>query len=52
MVNKDPREAAIDWIYQRAEDAAAIDVPIEDALQAVRDGYSSIEADRAIAADP
>lgn len=36
----------------RAEEAAMAGLPIEQALQAVRDGYSSIEADRSIAEDP
>lgn len=40
-----------DWLYQRAEEAAAAGLPLADALQAVRDGYSSIDVDRAIAAE-
>jgi hypothetical protein len=49
-----PRDAdhAGDWLYERAEEACAAGLPIEDALQAVRDGYSSVQADRAIAEDP
>ena len=46
-----PRDAedALGWLYERAEEAAATGLPLERALQAVRDGYSSIEADRMIA---
>lgn len=40
------------WLYERAEDAAAEGLPLDDALQAVRDGYSSIEADRDFKANP
>jgi hypothetical protein len=49
-----PRDAvhAYDWLYERAEEAATAGLSLEDALQAVRDGYSSIDADRAIAEDP
>lgn len=39
------------WLYERAEDAASDGLPLDQALQAVRDGYSSIEADRTFAAD-
>lgn len=48
-----PRDArdAEDWLYDRAEEAAAVDLPLEKALQCVRDGYSSIAADRALAAE-
>lgn len=48
-----PRDAAHagDWLYERAEEAAAAGLPLEEALQAVRDGYSSIEADRMIRAE-
>lgn len=38
-------------LYERAEDAAAAGLPMADAVQAVRDGYSSVAADRAVAAD-
>jgi hypothetical protein len=49
-----PRDAehAEDWLYERAEEAASVGLPLDKALQAVRDGYSSIEADRTIAEDP
>lgn len=49
-----PRDAghAEDWLYERAEDAAAVGLPEERALEMVRYGYSSIAADRAIAEDP
>jgi hypothetical protein len=40
------------WLYDRAETAAAAGLPLEAALQAVRDGYSSVDADRRIALDP
>jgi hypothetical protein len=40
------------WLYERAEDAAPGGLPLERALQAVRDGYSSIEADRLAREDP
>lgn len=39
-------------LYERAEDAAAARLPLDLALQAVRNGYSSIEADRAVTEDP
>lgn len=45
------RELSMSRLYERAEDCATLDVPLEEALQAVRDGYSSIEADRQIAED-
>jgi hypothetical protein len=41
-----------DRLYHCAEVAAAAGLSIADALQAVQDGYSSIEADRMIAEDP
>lgn len=47
-----PVEAAESRLYERAEDAAALDIPLEVALEAVRNGYSSIEADRMIREDP
>lgn len=47
-----PREAAESRLYERAEDAAALDIPLEEALQTVRNGYSSIEADRMMREDP
>jgi hypothetical protein len=37
-------------LYERAEEAAAVDLPLEEALQSVRDGYSSIDFDRRNAA--
>lgn len=40
-----------DSLYERAEHAAARGVPLDEALQAVRDGYSSVAADLAIADD-
>jgi hypothetical protein len=48
-----PRDAehAYDWLYERAEEAASDGLPLDEALQAVRDGYSSIDADRVIAAE-
>ena len=46
-----PRCDAENRIYERAEEAFNRGLPIEDALQAVRDGYSSAEADRMIAED-
>lgn len=48
-----PRDAkhAEDWLYERAEDAAAAGLTLDLALQAVRNGYSSIAADRAFAAE-
>lgn len=33
------------WLLERAEEAAAAGLPLDVALQAVRDGYSSHEAD-------
>lgn len=49
-----PRDAqhAYDWLYERAEEAAAVGLPLAEAIRAVVDGFSSIEADRAIAEDP
>lgn len=49
-----PRDAdhAEDWLYERAEDAAAVGLPEEKALEMVRNGYSSIAADRAVTEDP
>lgn len=48
-----PRDAehAEDWLLERAEEAAAVGLDLERALQAVRDGYSSIDADRRIRAE-
>jgi len=48
-----PRDAthAEEWLYERAEDAAAAGLPLDKALQAVRNGYSSVEADRIAAED-
>lgn len=48
-----PRDAghAEEWLYERAEEAAAVGLPLDRALQAVRDGYSSIAADRIVAED-
>jgi len=40
-----------DRLHACAEDAAAADVPIEEALLAVHDGYSSTECDRIVAED-
>ena len=40
------------WMLERAEDAADRGLPLEEALQAVREGYSSIEADRLAREDP
>lgn len=43
-----------DWyekLHTAAENAASADFPIEEALQAVCDGYSSIECDRIVAED-
>jgi hypothetical protein len=34
------------WMYERAEDAAAAGLPLDLALQCVRHGYDSVEADR------
>jgi hypothetical protein len=45
-------ESSTTALYEAAEDAAAAGVPLETALQAVRDGYSSHEADVICAADP
>ena len=39
-------------LYDRAEDAAVVGLPLDEALEAVRSGYSSIDADRMIAEDP
>ncbi len=47
-----PRCDALNRLYERAEDCAALDIPLDEALQTVRDGYSSIEADREMALDP
>lgn len=49
-----PRNAehAEDWLYERAEEAAAVGLSLDKALQAVRDGYSSVDADRSIGEDP
>jgi len=47
---RDP-EHAEDWLLERAEEAAAVGLDLERALQAVRDGYSSIDADRRIRAE-
>lgn len=46
-----PRDAdhAYDWLLERAEEAASAGLTLDKALQAVRDGFSSIEADRRIA---
>ena len=45
-----PRDAehAETILYERAEEAFAVGLPIEKALQAVRDGYSSAEMDKQI----
>lgn len=50
MRPRDP-EHAEDWLLERAEEAAAAGLDLERALQAVRDGYSSIDADRRIRAE-
>lgn len=42
---------AWDWMYERAEEAAAAGLLLEDALEAVRCGYSSVEVDRMVADD-
>jgi hypothetical protein len=39
------------FLLERAEDAAVAGLPLDDALQAVREGYSSIEADKETAKD-
>ncbi len=39
------------WLYERAEDACGQGLPLEKALQAVRDGYSSRVADYVAAQD-
>ncbi len=44
-------ERAWHVLYERAEDAAAAGLPLDQALEAVRNGYSSVEADRMIAED-
>ncbi len=41
-----------DWLYDRAEEAATAGLPLDEALQAVRDGYASVDGDRMIAEDP
>jgi hypothetical protein len=37
------------WLLERAEEAASDGLSLKDALSAVQDGYSSIEADREFA---
>lgn len=39
------RDHARDWLYERAEEACGVGMPLDVALQAVRDGYSSRVAD-------
>lgn len=48
-----PRDAqhAYHWLYERAEEAAAAGLSLPMAVQAVLDGFSSIEADRTTAAE-
>lgn len=42
-------EHGYDWLYERAEDASHAGLPLAEALEAVRDGYSSAAVDRRIA---
>lgn len=44
-------DAVWHWLYERAEDAATKGLPLNMALDAVRCGYSSIDADRMTAED-
>lgn len=50
-----PREITKDephkwnWLLERAEEAAMAGLSLKDALEAVRAGYSSVEADRSYA---
>jgi hypothetical protein len=45
---RDPRS----WLYACAEETAAADISEEDALTAVREGYSSHAADEMVKEDP
>ena len=43
---------AYNWLYERAEEAYSTGLTLEDALEAVRCGYSSAEADEDFRRDP
>lgn len=40
------------WLLERAEDAGAAGLSYEDAIEAVRCGYSSLAADKSAREDP